>query len=157
MMHKAAHCDCVDAWMLRAAASDLPAEELVRAFEEAAGALWQRALVTLGEVTLGALFERVLFTSTEQFGFLASVGVRADGLACEGIRAQASAVPREELTAALRFVLVEMLTVVGNLTAEILTPALHAALSRVPARPGLAADDGSTAPSGHERHEGGES
>lgn len=157
MMHRAAHRDCVDAWMLRAGAAELPPEELVQTFDEAAAALWQRALVTLGEVTLGALFERVLCTSTEQFPLLAPVTVGAEGLSCEGLRAQASAVPREELASALRFVLVEMLTVVGNLTAEILTPALHAALSRVPARPDLAEDDGSTAPSGHERHESGES
>jgi hypothetical protein len=40
-----------------------------------------------------------------------------------------------ELREAIRFVLVELLTVLGNLTAEILTPALHAEISRV-ARPG---------------------
>jgi hypothetical protein len=36
-----------------------------------------------------------------------------------------------ELRRGIRFVLTEFLTVLGNLTAEILTPELHAALSNV--------------------------
>jgi hypothetical protein len=35
------------------------------------------------------------------------------------------------LREAIQFVLVELLTVVGNLTAEILTPALHSELSNI--------------------------
>lgn len=101
--------------------------------------------MTLGEVTLDALFDRVLSTAAETYPFLASVSLEADGLRCEGLREKAKDIPREELLAALRFVLLELLTVVGNLTAEILSPALHDALSRVPT--GAASDD-STAPQG---------
>lgn len=142
MMHRAAHRDCVDAWMLRAGAAELPPEELVQTFDEAAAALWQRALVTLGEVTLAAMLDRVLCTAAEQFPFLASVEVHATGLGCGALREGANALPRDPLLAAIRFVLVEILTVIGSLTAEILSPALHAALSRVPSGAGRTVEDG---------------
>jgi len=40
---------------------------------------------------------------------------------------------REQLTEGMQFFLVELLTVLGSLTAEILTPALHEALTAVTA------------------------
>ncbi len=146
MTDQAEHSERVDAWMRRAGATDLPADQLVGAFEEASGALLQRALVTLGEVTLAAMLDRVLCTAAEQFPFLASVEVHATGLGCGALREGANALPRDQLIAAIRFVLVEILTVIGSLTAEILSPALHAALSRVPSGAGRTVEDG---PAGH--------
>ena len=46
-------------------------------------------------------------------------------------REQAGSLNDGELRQAIQFVLVELLTVVGNLTAEILTPALLSELSNV--------------------------
>jgi hypothetical protein len=46
-------------------------------------------------------------------------------------RQQAGSINNRELKEAIQFVLMELLTVVGNLTAEILTPALHSELSSV--------------------------
>ncbi len=46
-----------------------------------------------------------------------------------------------QLRAAVRFVLVEFLSVLGVLTAEILTPALHAELARLADKPARAAAD----------------
>lgn len=157
MTDQADHTDCVDAWMRRAGASDLPAEQLVRAFEEAAGVLWQRAFVTLGEVTLAAMLDRVIFTAAEQFAFLAPVEVHTTGLRCDALRESAPSVPREQLLQGIRFVLVEMLTVIGNLTADILSPGLHAALSRVPAAASRAAPDPPAAPLDSAAREAGQS
>ncbi len=47
----------------------------------------------------------------------------------DGLRESLGVIPPEELTGAIRFVLVEFLSVIGHLTAEILTPALHAQLA----------------------------
>jgi len=102
---------------------------LIQAFEAAFATLWQRSNLTLGEVTLTAIVERVLHTATEQFPMLKGVEVGPSGLRCEDLRTQAG-VPDDELSSAIRFVLVEFLTVLGNLTAQILTPALHAELSK---------------------------
>jgi hypothetical protein len=102
--------------------------------------MWQRSRLTLGEVTLTAIVERVLHTAKEQFPFLGSTAVDASGLRCQELRSQAG-LPENRVSAALGFVLVEFLIVLGNLTAQILTPALHAELSKEPAR---ACDSGTT-------------
>jgi hypothetical protein len=104
---------------------------MVDAFERVFGALWQRSHVTLGEVTLTAIVDRVLHTATESFRFLDAVEVDATGLSCEALRAQTT-LSIDELAAAIELVLVQFLTVLGNLTAEILSPALHAELEASP-------------------------
>jgi hypothetical protein len=124
------HDACVSAWMRRAA-KDLPSDRLVQAFEEAFGALWRRAHQTLGDITLTAIVDRVLYSGAERFPVLSALEVDATGLRCEKLRANARDVPPEQLVGALRFMLIEFLTVLGNLTADILTPALHSTLDRV--------------------------
>jgi hypothetical protein len=130
------HAAAVDAWLARRA-EGASRERLVEALDEAFGALWRRGLLTLGEVTLGAIADRVLVVASGRFPILSPLRVAEGGLACEGLRDRASELSPAELTEAIRFVLVELLTVVGDLTAEILTPALHAELARIaaPARP----------------------
>jgi hypothetical protein len=133
------HQGAVTAWLQRAA-QGRSVESLIQAFEDMFAALWQRSHLTLGEVTLTAIVERVLHTATEQFPLLGSVEVEATGPRCQELRSQAG-LPRDQVVAAIRFVLVEFLTVLGNLTAQILTPALHAELSKRHARAG---DTGNT-------------
>ena len=117
----------VDAWM--AGVTRLPPDRLLQAFERAFGALWRRALRTLGDVTLTAILDRVLTSATEKFPALVPLKVdAASGLRFDELRASP---PRGPLAEALRFVLVEFLTVLGYLTAEVLTPFLHAELSKV--------------------------
>jgi hypothetical protein len=140
------HADCVKAWLDRAP-RDLTPEQRVWAFEQAFGALWQRARMTLGEVTLTAIADRVLQDARERFPALASVRIGDDGIACEELRAHAGSLDGDDLMNAARAVLVEFLTVLGNLTAELLSPALHAALSSVPGWIERGAPDGPAAPS----------
>ncbi|KYF48017.1 hypothetical protein BE08_19920 [Sorangium cellulosum] len=124
------HSACVDAWMDREARG-LPPDRLVQRFERAFSALWRRAHVTLGEVTLGAIMDRVLYYASERYPVLSSLKVDSTGLYCVELQALAGGLARDQLAEGLRFILVEFLTVLGNLTAEILTPALHGELSRV--------------------------
>jgi len=133
------HHDPVTAWFQRAA-QGRSVESLIQSFQDTFAALWQRSHLTLGEVTLTAIVERVLHTATEQYPLLASVEVEASGLRCQSLRSQAG-LRHDQLSAAIRFVLVEFLTVLGNLTAQILTPALHAELSKGHA---IAGDSGAT-------------
>ncbi len=107
-----------------------PPEPLLRAFEQAFAALWLRADRTLGEVTLTAIVERVLSRAADRHPVLSPLEVAAAGLRCDGLLARAGSLHHERLADGIRFVLVEFLTVVGNLTADILTPALHAELSK---------------------------
>jgi hypothetical protein len=125
------HAASVDAWLKRSA-KDLPPEALLRLFESAFRALWARTKSTLGEVTLTAITERVLYDASEKFPLFSTLEVEpSDGIDCRKLRARIGSVQRAELMDATRFVLVEFLSVLGNLTAEILTLELHAELSKV--------------------------
>jgi hypothetical protein len=125
---EAAHVECVEAWLDQAAKTLAPAQ-LVTLFERALSALWRRAEITLGEVTLTAIVDRVLYTASETYPFLSALKVEEAGIGFDGFREQGAHVAN--LPEAVRLVLVEFLTVLGHLTDEILTPALHAELSKV--------------------------
>jgi hypothetical protein len=124
------HQLAVDGWLARVAAGR-SVESVIQAFEQTFAALWQRSVVTLGEVTLTAIVDRVLHTAMEEYPVLGSIdaSASASGVGWQGLRAHADLRP-EQVFPALRSVLVEFLTVLGNLTAEILTSALHDELSK---------------------------
>lgn len=139
------HALRVDAWLKRAG-KDLPPEALLRLFEVALGVLWARTETTLGAVTLTAIADRVLHNASEKFPLFSTLTVETTGgIQCLELRARISSVDEAELRDGIRFVLVEFLTVLGNLTSEILTPELHSELSRVtrskPARADTASED----------------
>lgn len=130
-MTKAGHSACVDAW-LRDAAKDLPPESLLLLFEAAHNALWAKTKPSLGEVTLTAIGDRVLSSVAERIPAFSSVTLDpSGGLVCHELRKVIGSMKVNDVKEGIRFALVEFLTVLGNLTAEILTPELHAELSRV--------------------------
>ena len=132
MLDENDHRARVDAWMERAA-KEAPPERLFDAFERAFGAMWRRARVTLGDVTLTAILDRVLYTAAERFPLLSPLEADATGLRSDKFRQRAGSVHPDQLREGIRFILVEFLTVLGNLTAEVLTPALHSELARIAA------------------------
>lgn len=109
------------------------ADGILDVFEQGFGVLWWRAHRPLGDVTLVAIVDRVLFTGVERFPFLAALYIATDGIRWDALRKRMDELNPRELAAGLRFVMVELLTVLGNLTAEILTPALHSELSSLAA------------------------
>lgn len=132
------HAGCVDAW-LSAQTGDLSAEELLPLFGLALATLWNRTATTIGAVTLTAIADRVIYDASREYPMFSALVVRPEaGIRCEGLLAAIDKVPPARLQDGMRYVLVEFLTVLGNLTADILTPQLHAALSGVGAasRPG---------------------
>src|SRR5687768_12064916 len=104
------------------AARNLSSEELLRAFERALSRVWLRVHPTLGDVTLGAIADRVIHNASQKFAILSVLTVDGGGIQFEGLRKSVAKLPEDELANALRFILVELLTVLGSLTAEILTP-----------------------------------
>ena len=121
------HAAAVHAWMEGAAQGLSPEDKLVL-FERALRAIWQRAHRTLGEVTLGAIVARILYDMAEEFPLIATLEIDAAGVLIGEIEDRALL---DGLDDAMRRTLVALLTVIGNLTAEILTPGLHAALASV--------------------------
>ena len=129
-MPDARHTNHVNLWM-KHEAKGLAPEQLVQLFEQAMGALWRRAHLTLGEVTLAAIVDRVLHNAAEKYPLLESLEVEAGGVNFRLLSEAANNDSKGELTKGIRFVLVEFFVVIGNLTAEVLTPALHSELSKV--------------------------
>ncbi len=124
------HSACVDAWIGPATAG-LSSSTVVDALDRAFGALWRRAHRTLGDVTLTAITERVLHDATLRYASFSALRVGPDGLECGELRERAGSLDPVTLTAGVRFVLVELLSVLGNLTANVLTAALHDELTKV--------------------------
>jgi hypothetical protein len=124
------HLDVVNHWLAQTA-HGLSSHQLLHLFDQAMAALCQRAYLTLGEVTLTAIVDRVLYNAAEKFALFESLEPAARGVNCQGLLERLNAGNEGDLPEGIRFVLVEFLTVIGNLTAEILTPALHSALSKV--------------------------
>lgn len=120
------HEACVDHWL--AQTTSLSTSELLDDWERAFNAVWRRTHETLGEVTLGAILDRVLLKAAKRHSVLACLEPAKSGISCRGLGAPAGEMSREELVALLRSVMLEFLTVIGNLTADILTDALHATL-----------------------------
>ena len=121
------HAACVDAW-LATIVSNPSSSELIELFDRALRNLWERSVRTLGVVTLRAIVERILVTTAQSHPLLSELWVDADGLHVD-LLYRSKAVSTPELRAAIRATLIEQLTVTGELTGEILSPALHAALS----------------------------
>lgn len=109
-------------------AEDLSCDAVLDVFEAGMQRMLRRARPTLGAITLGAIVDRVLYTAVERYPFLAAVQVSDGSMAFDELRHALGTIAPEELAEGARFALVEFLTVLGSLTAEILTPALHAEL-----------------------------
>lgn len=128
MREEPTHSAFIDAWL--SSYSEASPEALIDTLQAALSALWQRSRTTLGEVTLTAIVDRVLYNAAEQYPLLAPLKIDADGIQCAALR-KAPPADRDEFLRAIRSILVEYLSVVGNLTAEILSADLHAELSNV--------------------------
>lgn len=128
------HGAIVDAWLERVAQLQ-DSEPLLRAFEQGFAAMWRGASRTLGDVTLAAIVDRVIYNAAERFPEFSALTVEANGLSCKALLSPSVTLQRDALLEGIRFVLVEFLTVLGNLTAEVLAPRLHDELSKIgPAR-----------------------
>jgi len=140
------HSEAVNRWLSDAEKS-ADADEWVPLFEQAFGAIWERVRPTLSEVTLGAVADRALHHSREKFPLLAAVRILDNGIMFENLKREVKG-GGGQVREALRTLLVEFLTIVGALSGEILTPALHDALRRSDHPPAAGAEAESSR--GHE-------
>ena len=155
MAHPRDHQERVEAWLAHAGGgASSPA--LVALLQGALDALWRRAQQTLGDVTVRAIVSRALVTASSRHPLQRALMVDAEGVSCAALAhvvgaarpAPAAIGPADPaaVRAAVHDVLVEVLTVLGDLTANILTGALHDALMTVTApEPGAGASRGAGA------------
>jgi hypothetical protein len=123
------HGACVVAW-LTLAPEELGPGALLDLFDRGLDAVWQRANATLGDVTLTAIADRVVYTVAETHPLVAALKVGPAGFRFDDLRAERH-LRAADVREIARLVLTELLTVLGTLTAEILTPSLHAELGAV--------------------------
>ena len=142
MPEPTAHDAFVAAWMERATAGRSQ-RQLVELLELALNELYRTARKTLGDVTLAAIVDRVLFTAAGRHAFLGKLTFEASTISCEKLLESTHPPDEASTKDGLRFVIAEFLTVLGNLTAEILTPAFHAELSKLEELPPHAQPEGS--------------
>lgn len=119
------HQRCVDSW-LEERARGLTSDQYIGLVDVGVGALWERARRTLGDVTLRAIVDRALHSAASEHPILAAVRLDTAGIRAGRLDSRARSVA--EIEGAVRCLLVELLTALGHLTADILTPALHEAL-----------------------------
>ncbi len=133
MRDEAPHAAAVDAWLARAG-KGLDSEELLGLFLQAMDCLWSRTVTTLGDVTLGAVAHRVIHDVAQQHPSFYSLSVDTGrGIVCD--RQPKDRLPSPMASrAAIRFILVEFLSVLGVMTAELFTKELHEALATVSLR-----------------------
>lgn len=125
------HAAYVDTWVDQLPGTLAP-EQLISVFEQGFNALWRRAQRTLGEVTVAAIADRVLRDASQQYPVLSPLKVEADiGVQFGDLRRRIRQEDIEQLREGMRLTLTQLLTVLGNLTADILTPALQMELNGV--------------------------
>ena len=125
------HAAYVDTWIARLPKQLTPGQ-MVSAFEQGFTALWRRAARTLGEVTVSAIVDRVLHDVSATFPLLSGLKVQNGvGVQFGELRGNIRPEHVDQLREGMRAMLVHLLTLVGNLTADVLTLALHVELSNV--------------------------
>jgi hypothetical protein len=123
------HAAHVDTWIARLP-KHLTPEQMVSAFEQGFSALWRRTSRTLGDVTVSAIVERGLHDVSANIPLLTALKVENGvGVQFAGLRRNIRPENVDQLREGMRSTFIHLLTIIGNLTGDILTPALHVELS----------------------------
>jgi len=112
-------------------AKGLSKEQLVPLFAKAILAVEKRSLVTLSSVTVMVVADRAIHESKEKHPILANIKIDPNGMDFSELLKMNNSQVAEEACDALRYLLMEYLMVLGNITAQILTTALHRELMMV--------------------------
>jgi hypothetical protein len=125
------HAVRVDGWMERVPERLAP-EQLVSAFEQGFTALWRRTEHTLGAVTLSAIIHRVLHDVSKGFPLFAILKIEGGcRVNFDDLRQRAPSLDARQLREGMRAFFLRFFALIGILTGDTLTPALHAALDNV--------------------------
>lgn len=123
------HSVLVSSWEKKAA-SHLSSVQHVQLLEKGIKAVEQRACQTLSRVTLLVILDRVFQKTKVRFPILLNVKLEESSLNFN-INSLFRNKESAQLILALRFFLIELLSVLGRITADILTIPLHEKLLKV--------------------------
>jgi hypothetical protein len=122
--------DDIDAW-LGQASKGLRTDQLIDLFEQAQNVVWSAAHGPVSEVTLGAVLERVLLNASASLPPARHLKSGSKGICFDDFRKKAAKTHKDVMRALIRFVLLEFLAILGNITGGVLTPSLLTTLSQV--------------------------
>lgn len=111
--------------------SGLLPEEMTQLYIKAIHAIRQRSLATLSGVTVTAVVERAVVACKLKFPILQDVTSDATGIHFGPAFEQLDTLKHDDIHQALQELLLELLDVLGKITAEILTKYLHQELMTV--------------------------
>lgn len=109
----------------------LRSEQLIQLYGTAFGAIERRCLATLSSVTINVVIDRVLHLGLKKHPFFSLVTIEPSGLSLKGLTQKNENYKIEELRDGLGYLLLEFLTVIGNITSDVLNESLHKELMEV--------------------------
>lgn len=124
------HMKVVDEWIAESI-KDVAPELQVEIFKNAINSLQQRTVVTLSSVTWNAILDRVLAKTQQKFPQLSEFKIETGRILVD-LKAYDCKNQNPEHTAeAFQFFLIELLTIMDNLTSGILTEPLFGVLTQL--------------------------
>jgi signal transduction histidine kinase len=111
----------IDAW-LEQATRDLSSKKIVMVFGDALKTLSNKASRSLNQLTLMAIVNRVLYQCKERYPLLQDLKVDNNGINFDHYQSQLEKSDPEELKNSFRYLFIELYNVLGDLTAEVVTP-----------------------------------
>ena len=124
------HAKYVNTWMARAT-KGRPAASVLEQFEGAWGRLWRRSESAVGEIVLVSIAEMIRSNGADRYPFLSPLKLGTADVSCNMLLQAKPALEKSELQEGLGFLLSEFVTVVGDLTDQIISPGLYQELSRI--------------------------
>lgn len=110
---------------------NLSTDQAIQVYGSALQAIEQRCLATLSSVTMQVVLDRIIYQGLEQFPFFKELTLEPAGLNFNNLIQKKDLYDLKDINTAFRYLLIELLTVIGKITSEVLTVALHKELMEV--------------------------
>lgn len=123
------HGKIVSEWE-KANGKDLSAEDLTLLYAKAIQAVEKKSLITLSSITVLVVVDRSIHEAKLHHPFLTEVKATPEGVNFSRFL-KLTDLSAEQQGVALRELLIDLLNVLGNITADILTSSLHSELFKV--------------------------
>lgn len=111
--------------------NNLSTDQIIQVYGCALLAIEQRCLATLSSVTIHVVLDRIIYQGLERFPFFKEISLEPTGLSLNNFIQKKELYDLKDINTAFRYLVVELLTVIGNITSEVLTVALHRELMEV--------------------------
>jgi hypothetical protein len=124
------HSAHVGSW-IKTSTPGLSSDQLIELFEFTLDRLWKRSSISMSEVTLVAVIDRALFNSSDRFKLLELLKIDIGGIDWKAFKATVAQLNPHEVTRAFTFFITEIISIIGNITGELISGPLLQELTSV--------------------------